>query len=64
MYRATVRNDASEWTINKTMRTGYNCEDLCEDHERDCCTCQFEVAVSLLAAYEDTGLSPEEVRGW
>lgn len=34
---------------------------ICSDCKSDCGMCSFKLAVDKLAAYEDTGLEPEEI---
>lgn len=37
-------------------------QSICDDCEEDCDTCSLKRAVERLAAYEDTGLEPEQVK--
>lgn len=37
------------------------CIEYCEIHDGDCEDCKIQDAFDRLAAYEDTGLTPEEV---
>lgn len=52
----------------KVMRIGYtedNCKDICSEHdfagELHCTECGIQKAIEKRAAYEDTGLTPEEI---
>ena len=56
--------EESKWgagVYDLTAARGESCADIC-DNESDCGTCPIIAAFVRLAAYEDTGLSPEEVR--
>lgn len=38
------------------------CEEVCKQHDKESCEgCPIEKAFNKLAAYEDTGLTPEEI---
>lgn len=73
MDRLTIKipYENDNYTLMKlcSFRNGeiYNidgCEDRCEQHANsgeDCTNCDVQIAFNRLAAYEDTGLTPEEI---
>lgn len=38
----------------------WTCKEVCDNH-KDCDVCPIDIAERRLAAYEDTGLEPEEI---
>lgn len=38
------------------------CSEYCELHDGDCNNCEVQQAFDRLAAYEDTGLTPDEIK--
>lgn len=40
----------------------FSCCDICEDCNNDCDNCCIQKVFNRLAEYEETGLSPEEIK--
>lgn len=62
MKRLTC-NDRGETVLKAMLKKDYyvNCMGICEKFEGGCTECPIQKAFERLSAYEDTGITPEQI---